>query len=89
MPNWCYNEGECGMTRHRLETGESLQDYIERRIDEMFNDLAEELGDIHTNDADTAAAIPFELLIKCEKLKAAWREMITEDTKVGNAGGVR
>jgi len=65
--------------RRKMRDGESPSDYILRRIDEMFDDLAVELGDIDTGDADSTAGIPFELSTKCTRLKNAWRIIVVSE----------
>lgn len=54
-----------------LLEGETLETYVERRIKEIFYDLAEILANTEM-DEEIAADIPFQLFVKAQMLLSAW-----------------
>lgn len=67
----------------KLRDGESFGTYINRRIEEIFNDLAGEAGEMLTKtmlpEDIPAGALAFELMAKSFKLQEAWKEITEED----------
>lgn len=68
----------------KLQDGESYGSYINRRIEEIFNDLASEAGDElakeykdHLEDLP-AGALAFELMKKSIQLQEAWNKILAD-----------
>jgi hypothetical protein len=65
-------------TTKRLQTNENYGEYINRRIEEIFADLAEEAGDQlaeeYGEDMPTGT-LAFELMSKSIKLQKAWAKI--------------
>lgn len=76
------------MAKKKLRKGETLGKYIERRIDEIFNDLALEAGaQLAEEYADRpdeipAGALAFELTKKNHALQEAWSRIVREGKEV-------
>lgn len=74
--NWLACQGR------KLRARESFGTYVDRRIEEVFNDLAGEAGDRLVEEFRDkpeelpAGALAFELMEKSVKLQEAWRKIV-------------
>lgn len=63
----------------KLQPGESYGNYINRRIEEIFNDLAKEAGEqvfAEYGEDAPAGALAFSLMAKSILLQQAWKEIL-------------
>jgi len=64
---------------HYINTGESLEDYVTRRIAAVFVDVAEQVGDSDMGmTSDETAGIPMELFRAQIAMIAAWRDYLAK-----------
>ena len=69
------------MKSKKLRKGENYGNYINRRIEEIFNDLAQEAGNQLAKEYGEdmpAGALAFELMSKSIRLQAAWVDITKE-----------
>jgi len=74
-------------SKKAFQKGETLEKYVDRRINEIFNDLAVEIGKklaveyADNPEAMPAGAVAFELTKKGLALQEAWRKIVNEEAK--------
>lgn len=69
----------------KLKEGETFGTYINRRIEEIFNDLAGEAGELFAKtllpDDIPVGALAFELMAKSIRLQEAWKKITEEENE--------
>jgi len=75
------------MNTKLLQNGENYGQYIDRRIEEIFSDLASESGEQFAKEYGVnmpAGALAFDLMDKSMRLQSAWKK-IAESRNVSEA----